>query len=156
MVTWQSIRALFAAPEPDHQPLDIQTAIAILFLEVASSDDAFVAEERREIDRLLQKRFGLSADEHVALLAQAREYRKTHADVFHATREIAEQFTPEERFAFLVEVWRVVLADGVISFEEDSFMRKLVNLLRLDRIAWVQARDEALKQMETFKREKKP
>lgn len=142
------IRQLFASPDEDVAQLDQQTAVAVLLLEAALYDESFVAEERHEIHRILQQRFHLNESEQTQLLDEARAHRREHPDFFHYTRLLAEQFSPEERYRFLVEVWHVVLADEQITHAEDTFTRKLVTLLRLDRNTWIRAREQAKSETE--------
>ncbi len=140
----QTLRQLFSSDSSSkNNEIDLSVATAVLLLEAATYDDEFVASEREEIAKILSKRFDLSESQVVELIETARGHRQDNADFFHYTRQIAEHNTPDQRFQFLVEVFRVVLADDVVTHEEDMFTRKLVNLLRLDRTTWIKARDEA-------------
>jgi len=132
------------APEPDDSLVeDLAMAKAIILIEMAEYDESFDTTEKTCIMRLLEQEFQLSREEVGQLLQQARQYRKDQGDLFYATRRLNEGLTTEQKEDFMVQVWKVVLADGRIDYSEDVLTRKLIQLLRLERKSWIVTRDRA-------------
>jgi uncharacterized tellurite resistance protein B-like protein len=106
-----------------------RVAIAALLVEAARSDDVYVEDERRTIDRVLAGRFGLTGAEAEALRVQGEAAQAEAVDLVRFTRAIKEAVPYEERVGVIEALWRVILADDEIGHEESGLVRQLARLL---------------------------
>lgn len=127
---------------PEEQALRVATCA--LLLEIAHADDTFSEAERRHVEEVLVRRFGVANDEARALMALAEERRREAVDLHGFTRVLTRRYGDAERLALATELWRVVYADGDLSRHEDHLLRQLAKLLDLPPGALNAARREAL------------
>jgi uncharacterized tellurite resistance protein B-like protein len=106
-----------------------QLAAAALLVEAARMDSEFDARERAKIGQLLQRRFGLGADEAAALLAEAERTAAASVEWQGFTQAIKEGFDPAERIAVIEMLWEVAYADGRLHDYEASLIRRITGLL---------------------------
>ncbi|TFL19847.1 TerB family tellurite resistance protein [Jannaschia formosa] len=118
------------APMPERLPApDAKLALAALMVRVARSDGHYASAEVHRIDRILQRRHGLDADEAAALRREAEELEAEAPDTVRFTKAIKDTISLEDRVAVIEALWSVVLADGARDEEEDGLLRLLANLL---------------------------
>lgn len=122
---------------------DLRVATCALLMEVAESDMEFAPEERRLIIELLQGHFSLERGEVDALMQQTEATRRHTADLWPFTSVIARTYTPEEKRALLVLVWRVIFADGHLSPYEDHLAHRLERMLSVNHSVLMDAKQEA-------------
>ncbi|MBU6471607.1 MAG: TerB family tellurite resistance protein [Alphaproteobacteria bacterium] len=132
------------APEAERKPPELRVAVAVLLLEAAHRDDEFGAEERTAIERLLTKKFALSAEECAQLLASCEATSERMTQLHPYTQAIFTQMPIEERVQFMEMLWEVVYADGVLDPEEDALIRRLGGLIYVSDRDRVLARQRAL------------
>lgn len=109
----------------------LQLATAALLIEAAEMDSDFGAEERAKIAELVERRFGLSAEESRELLEAASDTVEQSVEVFGFTREIKNAFSPDERVEMMEMLWEVAYADGALHDLEANLMRRLAGLLHV-------------------------
>src|SRR3984885_4858070 len=109
---------------------DSAFALAVLLIEVARSSDNRV-EDREEgvIERALAKRFSLEPVEVIRLVRAAEEGRIQAADLFHFTQIVVNKFSEEERIGVIEMLWEVAYADGVLTGDEDTLIRRVAGLI---------------------------
>ncbi|RMF34064.1 MAG: TerB family tellurite resistance protein [Alphaproteobacteria bacterium] len=134
-----------AAPPPRAgTPGDARLAMAALMVRLARADRVYDAREIAAIDAALAARYGLDADAAASLRRQAEEIEAGAADTVRFTRAIKDAVPYEERYAEVVALWRIALADEKRSAEEDGLMRLIVNLLGVsDRDSAIARREAA-------------
>lgn len=118
------------APEP--APLadaDARLALTALLVRVARSDNHFDAQEARQIDEIAATRFDLTPAEAQDLRSQAETLEREAPDTVRFTRAIKDAVPYEERVGVVEALWKVVLADGKRSDEENALLRLVANLL---------------------------
>ena len=104
-------------------------ALAALLIETARSDDRVGAPERRIIERALAHRFGLAPWEIAHLLAAAEQSAIEAADLYHFTRVVVDNFSEAERVGVIEMLWEVAYADGRLSGDEDTLIRRVAGLI---------------------------
>lgn len=142
------LRDLLAAPKPsDAVPRDewLRTAVCILLLEVAKSDDEFSDDERDHIIDTLVRRFDLSEDEARDLIDLAHLRRSASSDLWKFTNAINRQCSPQEKLGIMEEIWRVIYADGSLDAHEDYLAHKFARLLNLNHPQLIEAKLKVLK-----------
>lgn len=104
-------------------------AIAALLVEAARTDGGYAEDERAMIDRVLARRFGLDPAEAGALRTKGEEAQAESVDLVHFTRAIKDAVAYEDRIGVIEALWRVILADADIDYEESALVRRLAGLL---------------------------
>ena len=143
---FRTIKSILLEKKTIEKGIDPSIAKAMILLEVAEFDEEFTKEERACICQILKSDFDLTDQEVTILISEASANRKQHPDIFYSTRKLNEILSVEEKEEFMVQIWKVVLADGKIDYSEDVLTRKLINLLRLDRTVWLKTKKIAEKQ----------
>lgn len=119
-----------ARPEPETLPdTDARLALAALLVRIARSDGDYAEVERDRIDRVLARRYSLSATDAEILRGDAERLEQEAPDTVRFTRSIKDAVPYENREGVIEALWDVVLADGVRDEEEDGLLRLVANLL---------------------------
>ena len=102
----------------------------MLLIEVARSSDNRV-EDREEgvIERALTKRFGLEQSEIIRLVEAAEKGAIQATDLFHFTQVVVNNFSDEGRIGVIEMLWEVAYADGVLTGDEDTLIRRVAGLI---------------------------
>lgn len=124
-----------------------ELASAALLVEAARMDDDFDDDERDAINRLLEHRFGLNADETASLIDEAEKVQSEASDLIRFTRAIKDNFTEEERIELIEMLWEVVYADGVLHHYEANLLRRIGGLIYVSDRDRGAARKRVLRRM---------
>jgi len=109
---------------------ELQLAVAALLLEAAVVvDGRFDDAERNAVSRILERRFGLSAEAAQDLLAAAKHRVEGSAQLFRFTSTINEQLPRERRVEVIEMLWQVAYTDGVLDPLEDTLLRRVAGLI---------------------------
>ena len=108
---------------------EVQLAAAALLIEAAHIDDQLDPRERAVIDRILERRFKLSAAAARQLVAVAEQANQRSTQLFRFTSVINDRFSLEQRIELMEMLWEVVQADGVVDALEDTLLRRIGGLL---------------------------
>ena len=121
-------------PKKDSHPSEnkLQLATCALFIEMARSDYNFTEEEYKEIISIMRKKFGLE-QKHVEELIELakRELDKT-ISIYEFTKIINENFSHDEKFELMKNLWRLIYADKKLDKYEDQLVKKIGAILNLD------------------------
>jgi uncharacterized tellurite resistance protein B-like protein len=109
----------------------LRVAACALLLEMAYADGTFSAVERERIEQALGGHFDLAADQVKELITIAEAERREAVDLHQFTSLIVRHYDEGQRYVLAELLWRVVLADGVLSNHEDYLLQKLGRLLDL-------------------------
>ena len=107
----------------------LQLAVAALLMEAARVDGALGERERAAVQRLLERKFRLSAKASQALAAIGERQAERSAQLFGFTRTINERVAPERRVELIEMLWEVAYADGVLDPLEDAMLRQVGGLI---------------------------
>jgi len=133
----ESIRSLFANRAEDNKSAlpegvdPVHLAACALLLEIAYADGEFSAEERKHLEDVLARHFGLGAQDGQRLLAIAEEERRHSVDHFKFTSVLLRNYDVGQKMVLAEVMWGMVLADGEIAEHEHYLTRKISNLLEL-------------------------
>lgn len=132
------------APDPEPLPdADARLALTALLVRVARSDGHYDAGEKATIHTIAQDRYGLAPPEADALCSDAEALEAEAPDTVRFTRAIKDAVAYEDRVAVIEALWRVALADGTRSAEENALLRLTANLLGISDMDSHQARQRA-------------
>ncbi len=134
------------APEPTPDPLeanDARLALAALLVRLARADQDYAEVEKAQIDSILARRYALSGPEAATLREGAETVEETVGDTVHLTRLIKAAIPYIDRYALVVDLWRLVLADGTRDHSENQFLRLVSKLVGVNDVSSGTARQEA-------------
>ena len=114
--------------EPD---LELRAAAAVLLLEAAHGDEAYVWREQRTLLRGLERAFGIGRQETRDLVARAEEIRPPVVKLADVTELLASRFDLEQRKQILALLWRVIDADASLEPWEAVFADHVTRALGL-------------------------
>ena len=106
-------------------------SLTAILIRIAKIDGKFDKDELREIRTLLKKRYNILEQDIDKIILQATKLESDLNDNVQLTKIIKDTVKYEERFDLLQDAWRLIIADGERSYEEDSFMRLFCSLLGL-------------------------
>ncbi|MCF6272782.1 MAG: TerB family tellurite resistance protein [Rhodobacteraceae bacterium] len=137
---------LRAEPAPD--PLeadDARLALAALLVRLARADQDYAETEKAKIDTILAQRYTLSKPAAATLREGAETVEETAGDTVHLTRLIKAAIPYIDRYDLVVDLWRLVLADGTRDHAENQFLRLVAKLVGVNDVNSGMARQEAAK-----------
>jgi uncharacterized tellurite resistance protein B-like protein len=108
---------------------ELELAVAALLIEAAQIDAGFGETERAVIRRLLERRFGLSAEDARDLEAAAEHRVSGSTQLFGFVRIVNERFSRDKRVELIEMLWEVVYADGALDPLEDTLLRRVAGLV---------------------------
>jgi uncharacterized tellurite resistance protein B-like protein len=132
-----AIRSLFSKDTSDSpsripEGVDpVHLAACALLLDIAHADGEFSAAERKHLEDVLARHFGLSLEDGQRLLEIAEAERKRAVDHFQFTSVLLRNYDLGQKMVLAEVMWGLVLADGEIAEHEHYLTRKISNLLEL-------------------------
>jgi uncharacterized tellurite resistance protein B-like protein len=111
--------------------LEAQKLIASLLALVARSDGGISPDENSRIVNLLCKRFGLTLDEALDLVARAADELPSHDQLDEVVGSVNKALTRTQKEDLMYMVLCVIAADEQKDTEEMKLLAKLVEGLRL-------------------------
>lgn len=121
----------------------LRVATAVLLVEVARADFVVEPAERQRLRELLERQFGLDAEELDALLEEAESDADRLVSIQHTTRLLNEHYDHAMKRRVIEMMWQLVYADGDKSHYEEHLMRQVSDLLYLSQGEFIQARHKA-------------
>jgi uncharacterized tellurite resistance protein B-like protein len=103
----------------------IEVATCALFIEIANADDEFTNDEKTKIVNYMQQIFHVSEEYVHDLMEMAQENIKDSVSIYEFTTLVNEHFSQDEKFEILINLWKLIFADGVISPDEDHLIKKI-------------------------------
>lgn len=107
-------------------------ATSALLLDVASADGALSLEERRYIETILRREFGLGGVQAKRLLRSADAARRSAPDQRRFTNEILERLSGRQRALLAAIIQGLAQVEGGPTPEQDYALRRISSLLRLE------------------------
>ena len=127
-------------PKPDPNP---RLSVAVLMVEAAVQDEHFCERERDMIQSLLTRRFDLTAEEFVQLMAAAEEQNKRMVQLLGHTSDLSDTMEMAERIELIGMLWDVAYADDTLHPDEDLLIRRIAGLISVGDRDRILARNQA-------------
>lgn len=146
-----AIRSLLR-PQPDqpvHAIADIDLAAAALLIEVMVIDQKATAAEEAAIKSLLRERFNIDPAAATALFEAAREAVTKATSLFQFTRQINDEFDPQQKFELVVQLWKIAYADGNLDKYEEHIIRRISELIYLPHSQFIRAKQKGIAELKT-------
>ncbi len=118
----------------------IENALCILLVDVAKADDDFSANERMMIVSLMKKYFDIDETGVAELIVSAEDYFKREDSFYEYAVMINENFSTENKYELLKDLWRLAFADAKTDVYEESMVKKIGGLLDVDYQAVINAK----------------
>lgn len=135
------LKELFStAQSRRHSHDELQLAAAALLAEAARLDGDVDPRERDAIERVLARRFNLSAAEAAELAREGETAAEDSTQIFAFTRIINRDWPVEERSELFEMIYEVLYADDGLHDYEANLMRRLGELIYLTDKERVEAR----------------
>jgi uncharacterized tellurite resistance protein B-like protein len=128
---------------PDQHGLQLATA-ALLF-EMLRADDDEHPEERRTLERALQKCFYLSESETRQLAQLAEREAAESVSLYQFTGLINRHFSPDEKIRVVEMLWQIAYADARLDRYEEALVRKIAELIHVPHREFMQAKHRVVK-----------
>jgi len=110
----------------------LQIATCAIFLEMAKSDDNCTEEERHEIVSIMQRTFDLEKEYADELIELAKASLVQSISIYEFTEIINQNFSPDEKFELMKNLWRLIYTDQKLDKYEDQLAKKLGTMLHLE------------------------
>jgi uncharacterized tellurite resistance protein B-like protein len=110
----------------------VQVATCALLLEMANADNNFTEEERKKIISVMQRTFDLSREYVDELIELSEERIEQSIDIYGFATTINQNFSKEEKFELLKNLWRLIYTDDTLDMNEDHLMKKIANTLNME------------------------
>lgn len=110
----------------------LQVATCALFLEMAKADEEFSNDERKKIISVMQKTFNLDKEYINELIELSEERIRESVSIYEFTTIINENFSKDDKFELLKNLWRLIYVDETLNMHEDHLIKKIGNTLNMD------------------------
>lgn len=111
----------------------IRISTAALMIEVARADHDFDPDEFSRLRRLIERRFGLSAEDALELSDLADQRVEDSVSLHEFTRVLHENLQDSEKAGIVDMLWIMAYADGRLDMYEDALVLKISDLLYVPR-----------------------
>jgi uncharacterized tellurite resistance protein B-like protein len=127
-----SSQAALPREEDRSEKKKLQIATCAIFLEMAKSDDNYTEEECQEIVSIMQKTFNLEEKYADELIDLAKSRLTQSISIYEFTGIINNNFSSEEKFELMKNLWRLIYTDRKLDKYEDHLVKKLGTMLHLE------------------------
>jgi len=118
----------------------LQVATAAVFIEMAKADGAFTVEERKSVVNGLKNQFKID-DEYVEeLLALSEQKVSESIGIYEFSDVINHNFSDEDKFELLKNLWRLIYADERLDGYEDRLMKIVAGMLMMEHRQIIKAK----------------
>ena len=136
------LKELFSLPAAEESKLKegfkvneekrLQIATCALLIEIAKADSEFTEDERKKIISVMKNTFNLEKDYADELLELSEEKIKESISIYEFSTTINQNFSKEEKFRLLENLWRLIYIDETLNAHEDHLIKKIGNTLNME------------------------
>lgn len=119
-----------------------QISATCLLLSVADADDKLEDNEIKIIQDILKDFFSIEQNVIEILLNEAKIKLNESTDIFQFGNYLNKQFNQEDKLDFICCIFEVAFADGDLHYLEHHTIKKIGNILNLDRNDIISAKSE--------------
>lgn len=111
---------------------NIEIALTVLLVDLASCDQAFSPKEYQVISSALRRMFGISHDAVSALVNQANQIIAGLRGTSEFAETIRDEMTLEERKTIMKIIDEMIMADGKVDAFEEYLRQRFITLLQIE------------------------
>ena len=135
------LKELFSQPTEEFKPEEglkpneerkLQVATCALLLEMAKADNEFSEDERKKIIKVMQKTFNLDREYVDELIELSEERIKESISIYEFSTIINQNFSKDEKFELLKNLWRLIYIDETLNMHEDHLIKKIGSTLIME------------------------
>jgi len=119
-----------------------QLAAACILLSVADADETLEDQELITIGEILREFFSIDESSLKSLMQQAQEKWKNSTGLFQFGTQLNQYFSHEDKLDFISCVFEVAYADGELHYLEHHTVKKIANILHLEKDELISAKAE--------------
>ena len=112
---------------------ETQLSAACLLLSIAEADEILEKQELDTIQDILKDFFSITDNDAQALIHDAQVKIKNATGLFEFGQHLNAVFDHEDRLDFISCVFEVAYADGNLHYLEHHTVKKIANILNVDR-----------------------
>ena len=116
----------------DHHEKQLQIATAAIFIEMAKADGEFSDDEREHIVVSLKNRFELEDDYVHDLIELCKVELKDSISLYEFSGVINKNFTFEDKYELLKNLWRLIYTDKTLDKYEDHLIKLVGGMLQIE------------------------
>lgn len=121
-----------AAGKESSENKKLQVATCAILIEMAKSDDNYTDAEITEIVSIIQKTFDLEKEYANELIELAKSRLNQSISIYEFTSIINDNFSTDEKFELLKNLWRLIYTDQKLDKYEDQLVKRLGTMLHLE------------------------
>ncbi|RPI75189.1 MAG: TerB family tellurite resistance protein [Ignavibacteriales bacterium] len=110
----------------------LQVATCALLVEMANADDEFTDEEKEKIIHVMHKTFNLDKEYVDDLIELSEEKIRKSISIYEFSTIINENFTKDEKFELMKNLWRLIYVDDTLNMHEDHLIKKIGKTLNME------------------------
>ena len=111
----------------------LRMATAVLMVDVARADHDFDEDEFNHLLGLIERHFGVPADQAAELINEADEIAEDMVSLHEFTQRLHRELDEEEKARIIGMLWQVAYADGRLDRYENALVLKISDLLYVNR-----------------------
>jgi len=131
------------SPVTQDETDSIKFAVTILLVEVMYADHKLDKLEKKVVIKLLQEQFALDAAEAIRLFDLASHKMNDVVSLHQYTSRVNTELTIQEKHSLMINLWKVVFADGQVDKYEEHFVRRVADLLHYSHRDFIKAKHVA-------------
>ena len=112
---------------------EIQLSATCLLLSVAEADEILEEQELDTIQDILKDFFSIADNDAHKLIHEAQDKMKNATGLFEFGQHLNSVFDPGDKLDFISCVFEVAYADGNLHYLEHHTVKKIANILNLNR-----------------------
>ena len=110
----------------------LQIATCVLLIEMAKSDNELTDGERKQIISVMRDTFQLEEEYVNELIEFSEEEIKESISLYEFTTTINQNFSDDEKFELVKNLWRLIYTDEILNMHEDHLIKKIGTMLNLE------------------------
>jgi uncharacterized tellurite resistance protein B-like protein len=110
----------------------LEIATAAIFIEMAKADGKFSNEEREQVVKVLQEQFNLEKTCVAELLELSSAELKNSVSLYEFSNILNENFTVDDKFELLKNLWRLIYSDKKLDKYEDHLIKVIGGMLNME------------------------
>ena len=109
-----------------------QIAACALLVEIGKADSNFTNEERKKIISIMKNTFNVEEDYVNELIELSEKNFDENESIYEYTTIINNNFTNDEKFELLKNIWRLIYTDENLSRYEEHLVKMIGTLLNIE------------------------